>query len=82
MQYQILHTNITRTMWQTVRRITNEILGVNGLIDKLYLRLVLVLAACTGACSWFSTPNKVTESVIYLCYNLWSLLGRLPTISF
>ena len=24
-------TNITRTIWQTVRRITNEILGVKGL---------------------------------------------------
>ena len=30
-QYQILLTNITRTVWQTVRRITNEILGVKGL---------------------------------------------------
>ena len=24
-QYEILQTNITRTVWQTVRRITNEI---------------------------------------------------------
>ena len=30
-RYQILHTNITRTVWQTVRRITIEILGVKGL---------------------------------------------------
>ena len=30
-QYQILQTNITRTVWQTVRIITNEILGVKGL---------------------------------------------------
>ena len=30
-QYQILQTNITRTVWQTVRRITDEILGVKGL---------------------------------------------------
>ena len=29
-QYQILQTNITRTVWQTVRRITNEIVGVKG----------------------------------------------------
>ena len=29
-QYQILQTNITRTVWQTVRRITNKILGVQG----------------------------------------------------
>ena len=33
-QHQILQTNITRTIWQTVRRITNEILGVKGLILK------------------------------------------------
>ena len=31
-QYQILQTNITRTILQTVRRITHEILGVKGLI--------------------------------------------------
>ena len=30
-QYQILQTNITRTVWQTVRRITDEILRVKGL---------------------------------------------------
>ena len=30
-QYQILQTNITRTEWETVRRITIEILGVKEL---------------------------------------------------
>ena len=30
-QYKILQTKITRTVWQTVRRITKEILGVKGL---------------------------------------------------
>ena len=30
-QYQLLQPNITRTIWQTVRRITNEILGNKGL---------------------------------------------------
>ena len=34
-QYQILQTDITRTIWQTVRRITNEILGVKGLFWNL-----------------------------------------------
>ena len=29
-KYQIPQTNITRTVWETVRRITNEILGVKG----------------------------------------------------
>ena len=32
---KILSTNITRTVWQTVRRITNEILGVKGLNNHL-----------------------------------------------
>ena len=31
-QSQIIQTNITKTVWQTVRIITNEILGVKGLI--------------------------------------------------
>ena len=30
-QYQILQTKITRTVWKSVRRITNEIFGVKGL---------------------------------------------------
>ena len=30
-QYQILQTDIMWTVWQTVRRITNKILGVKGL---------------------------------------------------
>ena len=34
-QYQILQTNITRTVWQTVRRITNVIMGVEGLTLKI-----------------------------------------------
>ena len=36
-QYQILQTNITRTVWQTVRRIANEILGVKGLSNHMSL---------------------------------------------
>ena len=27
-------TNMTRLVWQTARRITNEILGVKGLTEK------------------------------------------------
>ena len=30
-QYQILRTSIIRIVWQTVRRITDEILGIKGL---------------------------------------------------
>ena len=36
-QYQILQTDITRTVWQTIGRITNEILGVNGIRKNHYL---------------------------------------------
>ena len=36
-QYQILQHNITRTVWQTVRRITNEILRVKGLIWSYHI---------------------------------------------
>ena len=33
-QYQILQTDMTRTVWKTERRITNEILGFKGLQKK------------------------------------------------
>ena len=47
-QYQILQTNITRTVWQTVRRIKNEILGVKESINvTIYLGDTdLKLVAC------------------------------------
>ena len=35
-QHQILQTNIT-TVWHTVKGITNEILGVKGLIQRIHL---------------------------------------------
>ena len=35
-QYQILQTNITRIVWHTVRRITNEILGIKAFTDCKY----------------------------------------------
>ena len=33
-QYQILQTNITRTVWEIVGRITNEILRFKGLMNS------------------------------------------------
>ena len=35
-RYQILQTNIMRIISQTVRRITNEILGVKGVLYNSY----------------------------------------------
>ena len=40
-QYQILQTDITRTVWETVRRITNEIFGVKGLIEQGHIYFFL-----------------------------------------
>ena len=34
-RYQIFQTNTMKIIWQTVRRIANEILGVKGLSDKV-----------------------------------------------
>ena len=49
-QYQILHTNITRTVWQTVRRIKNEILGV-----KESINVTIYLGYTSEACSIYMT---------------------------
>ena len=43
-QYQILQTNIMRIIWQTVRRISNEILVVKGL--TLYLQYSILQIGC------------------------------------
>ena len=40
--YQFLQTNITRAVWQTVRRIANEILGVKGLIIIAYSQVAII----------------------------------------
>ena len=42
-QYQILQTDIIRILWQTVRRITDKILGVKELNKYTYLSQVLNL---------------------------------------
>ena len=47
-QYQIFQTNITRTVWQTVRRIATEILGVQEI--KVFS---LLLIGCCLLCFWF-----------------------------
>ena len=39
-QYQILQTNILRIVWQTVRRIVDEILGVR--LRGLFIKGLLV----------------------------------------
>ena len=45
-QYQILQTNIMRIIWQTVKRITNEILGVSELewLRKNYFTFMLLFS--------------------------------------
>ena len=45
-KYEIIQTNNTRTVWQTVRRITNEILGVKGLKINIKLRIKQCVVSC------------------------------------
>ena len=82
-QYQILQTNITRTIWQTVRRITNEILGVKGLKENIRSswceftvkssklpqdQLQLVLVLnLIGWESWLSVLNQSQQREIEIC---------------
>ena len=42
-QYQILRTSIIRIVWQTVRRITNEILGVKKLGALAMVNYIVLL---------------------------------------
>ena len=64
-QYQILQTNITRTVWQTVKRIINEILGVKGFI-QLFPRVGVSLGRrleksfqCQGKVTLNSSQGKM-----------------------
>ena len=66
MQYQFLQTNITRAVWQTVRRITNEILGVKGLI---------IIAYSQGAIIW--NGFCIIAAIIKLVEFLSALLSAL-----
>ena len=62
-QYQIPQTNVTRTVWQTVRRITDEILGVNGLSQQSSL-VAHPAEAYLGFCRMKSTPPPPGWDVI------------------
>ena len=58
-QYQILQTNIMRIIWQTVKRITNEILGVSKLewLWKNHFTLMLLFSLWT--CGWFTHTGMI-----------------------
>ena len=62
-QYQILQTDITGTVWEIVRRITNEILGVKGL--KLSPGLSLAQLLILSDVQILNKTNKQTKTVIY-----------------
>ena len=64
-QYQIPQTNITRTVWQTVRRITDEILGVNGLSQQSSL-VAHPAEAYLGFCSMKSTSPSLDGMLFHL----------------
>ena len=71
-QYQILQTNITRTVWQTVRWITNEILGVKGLIlhwIPLILHFTVVHKLYYTMPTMHGLFSITTRSPLSLCSN-------------
>ena len=67
-QYQILQTDIISILWQTVRRIANEILGVKGLNAFVFfflcpgnnLRIIKKKRfLLEGICSYFASRNSI-----------------------
>ena len=58
-QYQILQTNTRRTTWKTVRRITNEILGVKRLMKLKFFSLSFLMSVL--ARFFFNFSKKVCE---------------------
>ena len=61
-QYQILQTNITGTVWQTVRRITNAIMGDKGLIS--FCGCLCVFQGWFHAVTCNESPEKRTISTL------------------
>ena len=62
-----------RIIWQTVRRITNEILGVTGLSDML----CMCLSALSRIQSSLSITNiKIDSKVICFCRNCMAEVGQ------
>ena len=53
--YQILKTNIARNVWQTVRRIFNEILRVKGLKERIERSVMFYLSVIAKNKQKFST---------------------------
>ena len=73
-QYRILQMNITRAVWQTVRRITEEILGVKGLALAEWVTWL--------ECRFFKSINNlinltiVLSLLIILLVNNWFIRQR------
>ena len=82
-QYQILQTNITRTVWLTVRRITNKIWEVKGLKEVVLVFLpvcvlffVFIENRKTSRKKDLSGNGKfvflrVNTNVLYICRDLF-----------
>ena len=64
-QSQILQTNIARTVWQTVGRITYEILGVKGLKMQLVKEILVAFVGSRSAhASWIITLGHFRVLVV------------------
>ena len=66
-QYQILWANIIRIVWQTVRRITNEILGLKGITCNKWLFFSLPCRSVLWSGTWLlqKEVDNMTEILYY-----------------
>ena len=65
-QYQILQTNITRIIWQIVRRITNDILRVKGLMHKIQAVSMWFTNLCSYDVVTMPANQKKMQSIAYI----------------
>ena len=63
-QYQILRTSIIRIVWQTVRRITHEILGAKRLRNRLHAAVPLFNNRLQMMLNCFKNKRGVTAAVL------------------
>ena len=75
-QHQILQTNMTRTVWQTARRSSCEIMGVRGIKrNKNYIYFILYYCAC------FHRPlvvkNTTTAGCVIMIRRVMNWTGKL-----
>ena len=76
-QYQILQIEIMNILWQTIGRITNEVLGVKGFIDCHVHILRTVCTLLFGVLNHFSLLRLIFTLLFPLFYLIVSSVSRI-----